>query len=65
MPYTNDKSEQIHFRVSPMEKLELEAEAKKRNMTLSAFMLGAAFGVIACAFEAVTDTNARRPASKS
>jgi len=47
-----DRTERIEMRCTPMEKLELEAEAKRRNTTLSALLIGAALGVVAVAVDA-------------
>lgn len=38
-----------------MEKLELEQEAKKRNMTLSGFLIGAALGTVSAVFDVMTE----------
>lgn len=53
--YQKDKTEQLHIRVSPMEKLELEHEAKKRNMTLSGFLIGAALGTVAAVVDVMSE----------
>lgn len=53
--YPKDKTEQLHIRVSPMEKLELEQEAKKRNMTLSGFLIGAALGTVSAVVDVMTE----------
>jgi len=54
-PYNCGKTEQINIRLSPMEKLELEHEAKKRNMTLSGFLIGAALGAVAAVVDVMTE----------
>lgn len=62
--YSKDKTEQINIRLSPMEKLELENEAKKRNMTLSGFLIGAALGTVAAVVDVMTE-DGRRTGSKN
>lgn len=55
--YAKDRTERLNIRCSPMEKLELEQEAKKRNMTVSALLLGAALGAIAGVADAMKSEN--------
>ncbi len=39
---TEQKTEQVHIRVTPAQKAAMLAEAEKRNQTLSAWLLGLA-----------------------
>lgn len=62
--YAKDRTERLEIRLSPMEKLELETEAKKRNMTLTGFLIGAALGTVAAVVDVMTEDERNARAKK-
>lgn len=62
--YAKDRTERLEIRLSPMEKLELETEAKKRNMTLTGFLIGAALGTVAAVVDVMTEDERNAQAKK-